>query len=149
MCQTANQFPLASTASIINRRGVKKQLSIGQCAEQEMKNVIQSWTWKTAMAVVSATLLGAGTSSLAQQVRVLGVDISYWNCGYYTSDGISQANWTTGYTTGNRQFAQIRATRGGTTGVDQAQGPPGGGTLATLSRRYDDPRFIQNINRAT
>jgi autotransporter-associated beta strand protein len=98
------------------------------------------------MAAVSAILLGAGTHSLAQPVRVLGVDISYWNCG---SSGISQANWTTGYATGNRQFAQIRSTRGGTTGVDQAQGTPGGGTLATLSHRYDDSRFIQNITRAT
>lgn len=100
------------------------------------------------MAAVSAILLGAGTPSLAQPVRVLGVDISYWNCGG-SSTGISQANWNTGYTTGLRQFAFIRATRGGTTGVDQAQGTPGGGSTATLSYRYDDSRFIQNITRAT
>lgn len=111
-----------------------------------MKNPIQRRNSKSTMAAVLALLLGAGAPSLAQPVRVLGVDISYWNCG---SSGISQANWTTGYATGNRQFAQIRATRGGTTGVDQAQGTPGGGTLATLSHRYDDSRFIQNITRAT
>ena len=100
------------------------------------------------MAVLSATLLGEGSPSVAQQVRVLGVDISYWNCGS-SSTGISQANWTTGYSTGNRQFAFLRATRGGTTGVDQAQGTPGGGTTATLSHRYDDSRFVQNLIRAT
>ena len=100
------------------------------------------------MAAVSAILLGAGTPSLAQPVRVLGVDISYWNCGT-SSTGISQANWNTGYATGLRQFAFIRATRGGTTGLDQPQGTPGNPTLATLSHRYDDSRFIQNITRAT
>ncbi len=100
------------------------------------------------MAAVSAILLGAGTPSLAQPARVLGADISYWNCGS-TSTGISQANWNTGYSTGLRQFAFIRATRGGMTGVDQPQGTPGGGTNATLAHRYDDSRFIQNITRAT
>ena len=73
----------------------------------------------------------------------MGTDISYWN------SEISQANWNTAYSTGNRKFAQLRATRGGTTGVDQPQGTPGGGTTATLSHRYDDPRFVQNVIRAT
>lgn len=43
----------------------------------------------------------------------------------------------------------IRATRGGTTGLGQTSGTPGNPTQETLSRRYDDPRFIQNITRAT
>jgi autotransporter-associated beta strand protein len=88
----------------------------------------------------------------AQVQRVLGIDISYWNSGS-TSTGISQANWNTAFNTPDangytRQFAFIRSSRGGTTGVDQPQGTPGGGTLSTLSRRYDDPRFMQNITRA-
>lgn len=91
-------------------------------------------------------LLGGVALTCRGQERVLGADISYWNCG---SGGISQNNWNTACTNGNRKFVWIRATRGGTTGVDQPQGTPGGGTLSTLSRRYDDPRFIQNINRAT
>jgi autotransporter-associated beta strand protein len=93
-------------------------------------------------------LLSAQTPSLAQPARVLGVDISYWNCGS-SSTGISQANWNTGYTTGLRQFAFIRATRGGTTGLCQTAGTPGNPTQVTLSQRYDDSRFIQNITRAT
>src|SRR5436190_8397984 len=112
-----------------------------------MEHVIQSWYWKIMMGAVSATLLSAQIPAVAQQ-RVLGVDISYWNCGTL-STGIQQSDWNTGYSSGNRQFTYIRATRGGTTGVDQPSGTPGGGSTSTLSRRYDDSRFIQNITRAT
>ena len=38
--------------------------------------------------------------------------------------------------------------RGGTTGLGQTSGTPGGGSQETLSRRYDDSRFIQNMVRA-
>lgn len=93
--------------------------------------------------MVSATLLGAGAPALAQPARVLGTDISYWN------SEIPQTGWNTAYSTGNRKFAQLRATRGGTTGVDQKAGFPGGSGLQTLSQRYDDPRFVQNLKRAT
>lgn len=91
--------------------------------------------------------VSAAAPALAQE-RVLGADISYWNCGSSTT-GLSPANWATAFGTGHRQFVFIRATRGGTTGVDQKQGTPGGGDVSTLSRRYDDPRFVQNITRAT
>ena len=99
------------------------------------------------MVAASAALFSTPLPALGQD-RVLGAGISYWNCGTSTT-GISQNNWNTAFSTGNRQFVWIRATRGGTTGVDQPQGTPGGGSLSTLSRRYDDPRFIQNIVRAT
>src|SRR6476661_8237344 len=103
-------------------------------------------------AFASLTLLSLSCSQAMAQ-RALGVDVSYWNCGTGVT-GISQANWTTAYNTPNangytRQFAQIRATRGGTTGLDQPQGTPGGGSTATLSHRYDDSRFVQNITNAT
>jgi len=93
------------------------------------------------------TLLVSTAFPASAQERVLGADISYWNCGS-SSAGISQANWNIAFATGQRRFVFIRATRGGTTGVDQPQGTPGGGTSSTLSRRYDDPRFVQNITRA-
>src|ERR1051325_9739022 len=108
-----------------------------------IKRLNRNWTWKAAMAALLVALLGGGTASLAQPSRILGTDISYWN------SEITQSGWNTAYSTGNRQFAQLRATRGGTTGVDQPQGAPGGGTTATLSLRYDDPRFVQNLIRAT
>jgi autotransporter-associated beta strand protein len=104
-------------------------------------------------AMASAVLLSSGDEAAAQQ-RVLGVDISYWNCGT-SSTGISQANWNTAYNTPNangytRHFAWIRATRGGTTGLSQTSGTPSPhNSLETLSRRYDDSRFLQNITRAT
>lgn len=102
----------------------------------------------TRWAAILLSLLASAMPVAAQPQRVLGVDISYWNCGT-ASGGISQANWTTGFTTGNRKFAYIRATRGGTTGVDQPQGTPSPHSgLATLSHRYDDSRFNQNFSRA-
>jgi autotransporter-associated beta strand protein len=128
MCQSLNESPLNPATAT--------------------QNVIRSRNWTIAMVAVSATLLGACTPSLAQPLRVLGVDISYWNCGT-SATGISQANWNTAFTTGNRVFVQIRATRGGTTGLGQTSGTPGGGTNETLSCRYDDSRFLQNITRAT
>lgn len=97
---------------------------------------------KAAIAAVSAALLVAAVPAAAQE-RVMGTDISYWN------SAISQANWDTAYSTGNRKFVQLRATRGGTTGLDQPAGTPGGGSLTNLSRRYDDPRFVQNLIRAS
>ncbi len=99
------------------------------------------------LAAVPAALIVAAVPASGQQ-RALGSDISYWNCGS-SSTGISQDNWNAAYAAGRREFVFIRATRGGTTGVDQRQGTPGGGTVATLAHRYDDPRFIQNIQRAT
>lgn len=94
-------------------------------------------------AVVLGILAGGVVLTCRAQERVLGADISYWNGAQ------AQSNWNTACTNGNRKFVWIRATRGGTTGLDQPQGTPSGGTITNLSRRYDDPRFIQNINRAT
>jgi autotransporter-associated beta strand protein len=107
--------------------------------------------WVFTSVFVAALAVAALANAQAQ--RVMGIDISYWNCGTSTT-GISQANWNTAFNTPDvngytRQFAFIRASRGGTTGVDQPAGTPGGGTTSTLSRRYDDPRFMQNITRAT
>jgi autotransporter-associated beta strand protein len=98
--------------------------------------------------MVSSVLLLGGTLSANAQDRALGADISYWNCGS-TSTGISQANWNTAYSSGNRVFVFLRATRGGTTGLDQTAGTPGGGSTTNGSMRYDDPRFVQNLIRAT
>jgi autotransporter-associated beta strand protein len=95
---------------------------------------------------VVTTLLNFASPSGAQSTgnRVLGIDVSYWQ------GNISQTTWNNIQSVENRQFVFIRASRGGTTGVDQqAGGYPAGSTSQTFSRRYDDPYFIQNINRAT
>jgi len=112
-------------------------------------SIVPSARTRIAKAIHAAavTVLVSTVSPASAQERVLGADISYWNCGS-SSTGISPANWSTAFASGRRRFVFIRATRGGTTGVDQPQGTPGGGALSTLSRRYDDPRFVQNITRA-
>lgn len=105
-----------------------------------------AWSLKTAV-TLAAVLSGSVLSAHAQE-RILGLDISYWNCGS-SSTGISQNNWNLAYSSGNRRFVYLRSSRGGTTGLDQTAGTPGGGSQSTLSRRYDDPRFVQNLVRAT
>ncbi len=110
--------------------------------------------WPIACATLVAALICAAKIAHAQ--RVLGVDISYWNRGSSSgsSNGISQAAWNTAFNTpdqnGNtRVFAQIRSSRGGTTGVNPSSGTPGNpSTPSTLSERYDDPDFARNITRA-
>jgi len=96
--------------------------------------------WKLLAVGLAVVMMFANTKSADGQ-RVLGVDISYWNRGSSSgsSDGISQAAWNTAFTTpdqnGNtRVFAQIRSSRGGTTGTDVSSGTPGNpSTPSTLS----------------
>lgn len=77
--------------------------------------------------------------------RLLGLDVSAWQ------GNISQTTWNDLRIVENRQFVFVRSSRGGTTGEDHRQGgyPSGNNTFFNLSQRYDDPYFIQNINRAT
>ena len=111
--------------------------------------------WKLLAVGAAIAVMFADTKSAKAQ-RVLGVDISYWNRGSSSgsSDGISQAAWSTAFTTpdqnGNtRMFAQIRSSRGGTTGTNVSSGTPGNpSTPSTLSERYDDPDYFRNITRA-
>ncbi len=89
-----------------------------------------------------AVLTASGSHVLAQ--RVLGLDISAWQ------GNISQTTWNNIRSVENRQFVFIRSSRGGTTGYYNQNNPdntnpPG---QNTLSQRYDDPYFVQNINRA-
>lgn len=95
-----------------------------------------------AAATVAALTICARTA-LAQ--RVLGLDVSYYQ------GNIAQAQWNNLHDVDNRQFVFIRSTRGGTSGEDHRQGgyPGGSNTFFNLSERYDDPYFVQNINRAT
>ena len=95
------------------------------------------------MAIVTASLLALVSLPAASHAqRVFGVDVSYWQ------SEITQQAWNYAYNNDNRRFAYVRSSRGGTTGLGQTSGTPGGGTQETLSRRYDDSRFIQNMVRA-
>ena len=97
----------------------------------------------------SATVLAGGVASGQVQTppssgdRVLGLDVSAWQ------GNIAQATWNNIRNVEDRQFVFIRSSRGGTTGYyDQTDADNSNG-LNTLSQRYDDPYFVQNINRAT
>lgn len=94
--------------------------------------------------LVPCALVAITTAAHAQN-RVLGIDVSAWQ------GNISQTTWNNIRAVENRQFVFVRASRGGTTGVDKRNGgyPANDDTEFTLSQRYDDPYFVQNVNRAT
>jgi autotransporter-associated beta strand protein len=94
------------------------------------------------LAVVALTATAAAQSS---GNRALGIDVSAWQ------GSITQTTWNNIRSVENRQFVFVRATRGGTTGVDKRNGgyPANDDTAYSLSQRYDDPYFVQNVNRAT
>lgn len=98
-------------------------------------------------AAAAALVLAITNPVVAQSSgnRVLGLDVSAWQ------GNISQTTWNNLRSVENRQFVFLRASRGGTTGEDHRQGgyPSGNNTFFNLSQRYDDPYFVQNMNRAT
>ena len=106
-------------------------------------------------AILLIVVFAAATIAMAQQTRVLGLDVSTYQ------GSLEETNWATikratnqvvdGVYGDGRDFVFIRASRGGTTGEDHRQGgyPAGDTTYFTLSQRYDDPYFVQNITRAT
>src|SRR3989442_995145 len=118
-----------------------------------MRNLRPNCSWKIAMTAVAATLLVASLSAVAQQLRSLGIDVSAWQ------GNISTANWATlkratnqqvsGVYGDGRDFVIIRSSRGGTTGYYDQNDANNVNGLNTLSQRYDDPYYVQNINRAT
>ena len=91
---------------------------------------------------LAATLLNMAASASAQQ-RVLGLDVSAWQ------QSISQTNWNNIRNVEDRRFVFIRSSRGGTTGYYNQNNPGNTNGQNTLSQRYDDPYFIQNITRST
>lgn len=101
--------------------------------------------WHVTLKVVLVCLLCVLVSYDCQAQRTLGLDISAWQ------GSISQTTWNNIRNLENRQFVFLRSSRGGTTGYyNQSNAgndnPPGENTL---SQRYDDPYFVQNINRST
>lgn len=91
--------------------------------------------------VALVTLTGFAVEVRAQ--RSLGLDISAWQ------GNLTQAQWTAFKTTHSRDFVFLRSSRGGTTGFYNQNDSDNSEGLNTLSQRYDDPYFVQNITRAT
>lgn len=96
---------------------------------------------KTARPIIWLALLLCVTPALAQTNRLLGLDISAWQ------GNISQTTWNNIRNVENRQFIILRSSRGGTTGYYNQNDSDNSDGLNTLSQRYDDPYFVQNINR--
>jgi autotransporter-associated beta strand protein len=104
------------------------------------------------MLFCAGVILASATGASAQR-RVLGIDVSAWQAN------ISTGNWATlkratneqvgGIFGDGRDFVFIRSSRGGTTGYYNQSDPDNSDGLNTLSQRYDDPYFVQNITRAT
>jgi autotransporter-associated beta strand protein len=120
-----------------------------------MNVLLRNCSRKLVLVAAVISLLGAQFSSSAQGSRSLGIDVSAWQ------GNISTANWATlkratnvqvgGILGDGRDFVMIRSTRGGSTGEDHRQGgyASGNNTFYDFSQRYDDPYYVQNINRAT
>lgn len=62
---------------------------------------------------------------------------------------MSQTTWNNLRNVENRQFVVIRSSRGGTTGYYNQSDSDNSDGRNTFSQRYDDPYFIQNVNRAS
>jgi len=96
----------------------------------------------TTLSAASFAILIAAAPAPAVN-RVTGIDVSYWQ------GDLDQDAWDTIFDVDGKSFAFIRSSRGGTTGYyDQSNSdnvPP----TNTLSMRYDDPFFVQNITNAT
>jgi autotransporter-associated beta strand protein len=102
-------------------------------------------------ATAAAVLLSSDSVAVAQ--RVLGLDVSAWQTSITTTEWATlkrPTNQQVGGVFGDgRDFVIIRSSRGGTTGYYDQNDADNSNGLNTLSQRYDDPYFVQNINRAT
>ena len=100
------------------------------------------WARNLALVACSAALVGGGGADASAQIqRLLGLDVSAWQ------GSISQTTWNNIHNVENRQFIIIRSSRGGTTGYYDQNDSGNANGRNTLSQRYDDPYYIQNINR--
>ena len=87
--------------------------------------------------LTTAILAAIALAQPAAAQRARGIDVSAWQ------GSLTQTNWNDVAGSGI-EFAFIRASRGGTTGeYNQST------RVGTLSHRYDDPYFVQNMTRAS
>lgn len=93
--------------------------------------------------LVFGVLLPLCCANAHAQDRALGLDVSAWQ------GNMSQSTWNNLHNANDRSFVFIRSSRGGTTGYYNQSDPHNNNGQNTLSQRYDDPYFVQNITRAT
>jgi autotransporter-associated beta strand protein len=104
---------------------------------------VQSFRLQISVFALISILFGTVFPAPAQIQRLLGLDVSAWQ------GSISQTTWNNIRTNDNRRFVVIRSSRGGTSGYYDQNNSDNNPPTNTQSQRYDDPYFIQNINRAT
>jgi autotransporter-associated beta strand protein len=124
-------------------RSVGQQTAI---EEREMSSkawAADPWRQRISIALAAGMLLCATAAEVLAQTRALGLDISAWQ------GNISQTTWNNFRNVENRQFVFLRSSRGGTTGYYNQNNSDNDPPTNTLSQRYDDPYFVQNITRAT
>src|SRR5690349_750440 len=121
--------------------------------DTDMPSTLRNTSRRLIALATAIGLFSMRFTSAAQGWRSLGIDVSTYQ------GNISAANWATlkratnaqvgGIFGDGRDFVMIRSTRGGTTGEDHRQGgyPSGNNTFYDFSQRYDDPYYVQNINR--
>jgi hypothetical protein len=104
----------------------------------------RGWLFWAAATTTALAVVGPAPAQSSGN-RLLGLDVSAHQ------GNITQTTWNNIRNVEDRRFVFLRSSRGGTTGEDHRQGgyPAGDNTFFNLSQRYDDPYFIQNINRAT
>lgn len=112
-------------------------------AAQRTLSFCRSLICMIGVCALAALALTAQPEIARAQTRSLGVDISAWQ------GNLSQATWNSFAGAGNRDFAFIRSSRGGTTGYYNQSNSDNDPPTNTFSQRYDDPYFVQNITRAT
>jgi autotransporter-associated beta strand protein len=109
--------------------------------------------YAAAIVAAAASVFSGDQAALAQQLRVLGLDVSAWQGEITTTEWATlkrPTNQQVGGVFGDgRDFVFIRSSRGGTTGYYDQSNSDNNPPTNTLSQRYDDPYYIQNITRAT
>ncbi len=121
----------------------KEEVSVLIFGMPRVRELAPSLLKATLMSLLAwGALLGMGGVAMAQQ-RVLGLDVSAWQ------GNMSQTTWNNLHSVNDRDFVFIRSSRGGTTGYYNQSDPNNNNGQNTLSQRYDDPYFVQNITRAT
>ena len=109
--------------------------------------MIDPLTRRIAAAALLAGLLSPPISAFAQQ-RCLGLDISAWQGNLSTTVWATFKRATSAGGDG-RDFVLLRSSRGGTTGYYDQNDSANANGKNDYSQRYDDPYYVQNINRAT
>lgn len=105
--------------------------------------MVFSWKFVEVVRAIVGVFLFVVAVPTGNGQRLLGLDVSAWQ------GNISQATWNNIRNVEGRDFVFIRSSRGGTTGFYNQNDPSNSAGNNTLSQRYDDPYFEQNINRAT